>query len=346
MAPIFAQVVVLSAMLGLLTACNDVQTRPQINIEGKTMGTFYSVKISGEIAQSPQQLQQEVDALLEQANDDISTYRKTSVLSRFNQYRGTQPQPIPQGMADIILQAQRIGRDTQGAMNITVGPLVNLWGFGPEKQPINIPSQAQIDGALKQVGLQHLKLISDNHGEWLQKDLPDLYVDLSTMGEGYGVDQLVNLMMRKGITNYLVSVGGAVSTRGVNGQGQPWRVAIQQPTDKENAVQALVDLQGYSISTSGSYRNYFELKGQRYSHVLDPVTGRPINHKLVSATVIATSALEADGWDTGLMVLGTEKALKLAEEKGLAVYLITKTDKGFSAVMTPQFKAFLLPNQH
>lgn len=221
MAPIFAQVVVLSAMLGLLTACNDVQTRPQINIEGKTMGTFYSVKISGEIAQSPQQLQQEVDALLEQANDDISTYRKTSVLSRFNQYRGTQPQPIPQGMADIILQAQRIGRDTQGAMNITVGPLVNLWGFGPEKQPINIPSQAQIDGALKQVGLQHLKLISDNHGEWLQKDLPDLYVDLSTMGEGYGVDQLVNLMMRKGITNYLVSVGGAVSTRGVNGQGQP-----------------------------------------------------------------------------------------------------------------------------
>ena len=139
MAPIFTQVVVIRTIHGLLTACNDVQTRPQINIEGKTMGTFYSVKISGEIAQSPQQLQQEVDALLEQANDDVSTYRKTSVLSRFNQYRGTQPQPIPQGMADIILQAQRIGRDTQGAMNITVGPLVNLWGFGPEKLPINLP---------------------------------------------------------------------------------------------------------------------------------------------------------------------------------------------------------------
>ena len=167
-----------------------------------------------------------------------------------------------------------------------------------------------------------------------------MYVDLSTLGEGYGADELVRLMNRNGITNYLVSVGGAVSSRGVNGQGKPWRVAIQKPTDRENAVQALVDLHGYGISTAGSYRNYFEQNGQRYSHVIDPTTGRPINHRLVSATVIAPTALEADGWDTGLMVLGTEKALKLAEEKGLAVYLISKTDDGFSAVMTPQFKAF------
>lgn len=346
MAHLFANGLLLSAVLGLLTACNDTETRQQIDIEGKTMGTFYSVKISGATTPNPHKLQQEIDALLEQANNDISTYRQTSVLSRFNQYRGSEPQPIPRGMADIILLAQRIGRDTDGAMNITVGPLVNLWGFGPEKQPTQIPTQDQIDSARQQVGLQHLTLISDNRGEWLQKDLPDLYVDLSTMGEGYGVDLLVNLMMRKGITNYLVSVGGAVSSRGVNGQGQPWRVAIQKPTDQENAVQALVDLQGYSISTSGSYRNYFEQGGQRYSHVLDPATGRPINHRLVSATVIATTALEADGWDTGLMVLGTEKALRLAESKGLAVYLITKTDQGFTAVMTPQFKAFLVPDQH
>lgn len=346
MAHLFANGLLLSAVLGLLTACNDTETRQQIDIEGKTMGTFYSVKISGATTPNPHQLQQEIDALLEQANNDISTYRQTSVLSRFNQYRGSEPQPIPRGMADIILQAQRIGRDTDGAMNITVGPLVNLWGFGPEKQPTQIPTQDQINSARQQVGLQHLTLISDSRGEWLQKDLPDLYVDLSTMGEGYGVDLLVNLMMRKGITNYLVSVGGAVSSRGVNGQGQPWRVAIQKPTDQENAVQALVDLQGYSISTSGSYRNYFEQGGQRYSHVLDPATGRPINHRLVSATVIATTALEADGWDTGLMVLGTEKALRLAESKGLAVYLITKTDQGFTAVMTPQFKAFLVPDQH
>jgi len=322
--------------ISVLSACKQETTvdvsRPFTTFEGKTMGTFYSVKISGALPETSQQLQQEIDALLEQANNEISTYRNDSVLSRFNRDTGTDPQPISNGMADIILAAQRIGRATGGAMDITVGPLVNLWGFGP-----------QIDEARRKVGLNHLRLISDHQGEWLQKDLPGLYVDLSTLGEGYGADLLAQLMTRKGITNYLVSVGGAISSRGVNGQGQPWRVAIQKPTDKENAIQAAVDLQGYGISTSGSYRNYFEQDGKRYSHVIDPATGRPITHQLVSATVIARTALEADGWDTGLMVLGTEKALKLAEQQGLAVYLITKTDKGFEAVMTPQFKAFLLP---
>lgn len=316
-------------------------TRPLTSLEGKTMGTYYSVKISGELPEDKTQLQQEIDALLEQANNDISTYREDSTLSRFNRYQGSDPQPIPSGMADIILIAQRIGRATDNAMDITIGPLVNLWGFGPQKQPVTIPTQEQIAQARKSVGLQHLTLISNSKGEWLQKDLPSLYVDLSTLGEGYGADLLAQLMTRKGITNYLVSVGGAISSRGVNGQGMPWRVAIQKPTDRENSVQAALNLQGYSTSTSGSYRNYFEQDGKRYSHVIDPATGHPINHTLVSATVIAKTALEADGWDTGLMVLGTEKALKVAEQHGLAVYLITKTENGFEAVMTPQFKAFL-----
>ncbi|EHD21081.1 MULTISPECIES: FAD:protein FMN transferase ApbE [Brenneria] len=333
-------------VLCLLTACDSAPQvaapRPLLTIEGKTMGTFYSVKISGEVAESKERLQQEIDGLLEQANDEISTYRNDSTLSRFNQYRGGEPRPVSNGMADIILAAQRIGRATDGAMDITVGPLVNLWGFGPQKQPTQIPSQQQIDLARQNVGLSHLRLLSDQRGEWLQKDLPDLYVDLSTLGEGYGADVLAQLMLRKGIANYLVSVGGAISSRGVNADGVPWRVAIQKPTDRENAIQAAVDLQGYAISTSGSYRNYFEQDGKRYSHVIDPASGKPITHQLVSVSVIAPTALEADGWDTGLMVLGTEKALKLAQQEGLAVYLITKTDKGFSAVMTPQFKSFLI----
>ncbi|WP_409307044.1 FAD:protein FMN transferase ApbE [Pectobacterium sp. B1J-3] len=336
---------ILGCLIGLLTACDNSppsSPRPLLTIEGKTMGTYYSVKISGELEDDKAQLQQEIERLLEQANDEISTYRAHSTLSKFNQYQGTDPQPISEGMADIILAAQRIGRATDGAMNITVGPLVNLWGFGPQKQPVTIPSQQQIDLAKQKVGLNHLTLFSDFRGEWLQKDRPDLYVDLSTLGEGYGADILAQLMTRKGITNYLVSVGGAISSRGINSEGKPWRVAIQKPTDQENAMQAAVNLQGYSISTSGSYRNYFEQDGKRYSHVIDPETGRPITHQLVSVTVIAPTALEADGWDTGLMVLGTEKALTIAEKQGLAVYLITKTDNGFSAIMTPQFKSFLM----
>jgi thiamine biosynthesis lipoprotein len=245
-------------------------------------------------------------------------------------------------MADIVSLSLRIGRKTAGAMDITMGPLVNLWGFGPDKQPVKEPTQAQIDAAKALTGLQHLRVIQKAEGAYLQKDLPGLYVDLSTVGEGFATDHLARLMEKEGINSYLVSVGGAVLTRGKNAQGQPWKVAIQKPTDRENAVQAVVDLQGHGISTSGSYRNYYELNGKRISHVIDPVTGRPIQHKLVSATVIATTALEADGWDTGLMVLGEEKAKALALRENLAVYLIEKQGEGFSSWMSPQFKAFIV----
>ena len=149
-------------------------------------------------------------------------------------------------------------------------------------------------------------------------------------------------MAQEGISRYLVSVGGALASRGMNADGQPWRVAIQKPTDRENAVQAIVDINGHGISTSGSYRNYYELDDQRISHVIDPQTGRPITHKLVSVTVIAPTALEADGWDTGLMVLGPQKAQQVVREQGLAVYMIMKEGDGFTTWMSPQFRAFLV----
>ena len=176
----------------------------------------------------------------------------------------------------------------------------------------------------------------------LQKDIPDLFVDLSTVGEGYAADHLARLMEQEGISRYLVSVGGALVSRGMNGEGKPWRVAIQKPTDRENAVQAIVDINGHGISTSGSYRNYYELDGKRISHVIDPQTGQPITHKLVSVTVIAPTALEADGWDTGLMVLGPEKAQQVVREEGLAVYMIVKEGEGFKTWMSPQFRTFLV----
>ncbi len=310
--------------------------------EGKTMGTFYRVSLASPPPAALVGLQEQISRLLDHDNHELSTYQQDSVLSRFNQYNGTAPQPISAGMADLISTALRIGAKTGGAMDITVGPLVNLWGFGPDKQPVSMPTQAQIDLARQRVGLRHLRLTEDVDGQWLQKDLPDLYVDLSTLGEGYATDHLAALMERRGITRYLVSVGGAVISRGLSPQDKPWRVAIQKPTDQAVEAQAIVDLQGHGISTSGSYRNYYELQGKRLSHIIDPATGRPIDHKLVSATVIATTAMEADGWDTGLMVLGTEKAQALAQQQGLAVYLITKTERGFAAWMSPQFKSFIV----
>ena len=331
----------------LLAACDDPQPSagPEgMVLEGRTMGTFWRVSLAGVPSERREALQKAVQQRLDEDDHELSTWKSDSVLSRFNQYRGTDPQPVSNNMADIVTLSLRIGQQTQGAMDITIGPLVNLWGFGPDKQPVKTPDAQQIAAARALTGLQHLQVINRAGQAYLQKDLPALYVDLSTVGEGFATDHLARLMEQEGINNYLVSVGGAVLTRGKNAQGRDWQVAIQKPTDKENAVQAIVDLQGHGISTSGSYRNYYELEGKRISHVIDPASGQPIQHKLVSATVIATTALEADGWDTGLMVLGTERAKALALRDKLAVYLIFKQGDHFESWMSPQFTAFIAPS--
>ncbi|MCT4716508.1 FAD:protein FMN transferase ApbE [Enterobacteriaceae bacterium H18W14] len=328
----------------LLAGCDNkaVKNETGLVLEGKTMGTFWRVSLAGVDKARQDELRAKIQAQLDGDDRLLSTYKSDSALSRFNQSRSTEPYPVAEAMSDIVTTSLRIGAKTDGAMDITVGPLVNLWGFGPDKQPVKIPNQAQIEAAKALTGLQHLTVINKAGQQWLQKDLPGLYVDLSTIGEGYAADHLARLMEQNGVSRYLVSVGGAVVTRGTNAEDKAWRVAIQKPTDRENAVQAIVDLNGHGISTSGSYRNYYELEGKRLSHVIDPTTGAPVQHKLVSATVIAPTAMEADGWDTGLMVLGTEKAKQVAQKEGLAVYLITKEGKGFTTWMSPQFKTFLL----
>lgn len=346
-----ARVALLAATI-FFTGCDNAPDAAQtlvaapVVLEGKTMGTFWRVSVVGVDAKSASALQTKIQTQLDADDQLLSTYKNDSALMRFNQSKSLSPWPVNEAMADIVTSALRIGQKTQGAMDITVGPLVNLWGFGPDKQPVQIPTQAQIDAAKANSGLQHLTVINQGKQQYLQKDLPDLFVDLSTVGEGYAADHLAQLMEREGIARYLVSVGGALNSRGMNAEGHPWRVAIQKPTDRENAVQAVVDINGHGISTSGSYRNYYELNGKRLTHVIDPQTGRPIEHNLVSVTVIAPTALEADGWDTGLMVLGTEKAKEIVRREGLAVYMIIKEGEGFKTWMSPQFESFLIREQN
>jgi thiamine biosynthesis lipoprotein len=315
-------------------------------LDGKTMGTFWRVSVIGVDEAKAQALRAKVQAQLDADDRLLSTWKNDSALMRFNHAADTRPWPVSEAMADIVTLSLRIGAKTHGAMDITVGPLVNLWGFGPDKQPVATPDAQAIAAAKARTGLQHLQVINQSGRQFLQKDIPDLFVDLSTVGEGYAADHLARLMEQEGISRYLVSVGGALVSRGMNGEGKPWRVAIQKPTDRENAVQAIVDINGHGISTSGSYRNYYELDGKRISHVIDPQTGQPITHKLVSVTVIAPTALEADGWDTGLMVLGPEKAQQVVREQGLAVYMIVKEGEGFKTWMSPQFKSFLVSEKN
>ena len=324
------------------TSVSTTEQAPVTVLEGKTMGTFWRASVINLDSRHAAELRQRIQAQLDADDMLLSTWKNDSALMRFNHSRSTSPWPVSEAMADIVTLSLRIGAKTQGAMDVTVGPLVNLWGFGPDKQPVKIPDRAQIDAAKARTGLKHLTVINQSGTQYLQKDLSDLFVDLSTVGEGYAADHLARLMEQEGISRYLVSVGGALVSRGMNANGQPWRVAIQKPTDKENAVQAIVDINGHGISTSGSYRNYYELEGKRISHVIDPATGEPIQHKLVSVTVISPTALEADGWDTGLMVLGPEQAKEVAREQGLAIYMIIKDGDGFKTWMSPQFETFLV----
>ena len=331
-------------MLAMVAGCDKppAAEHPMLEIHGRTMGTFYGVKVVGDFPGGQQALQTQVDSLLKHYNDEISTYDPNSSLSKFNQQQTTAPFPVSQDMADIVISAVRVGQRTQGVLDVTVGPLVNLWGFGPDRRPVKIPTDAQITAARQRVGIQRLHVdVSADHAE-LRKDIPNMYVDLSTVGEGFGADKIADFLESRGVHNYLVEIAGASRSRGVNAKGEPWKLAIQKPTDELDEVQAIVKPDGRAISTSGSYRNYYELNGQRYSHIIDPSTGKPITHRLVSATVITPTALEADGLDTALMVMGPEKAMAFAKQQHLAVYLVIKTDKGFKAEYSETFKPYLV----
>ncbi|VFP84643.1 FAD:protein FMN transferase (plasmid) [Candidatus Erwinia haradaeae] len=316
----------------------------EIILIGHTMGTAWKVTLPGVNRIKQDFLRYKIQKLLDYDEQQISTWKRNSEITRFNQYRGNQPQPVSVEIADLVTQALRVGNKTHGAMDITIGTLVNLWGFGPIGAPSKTPTQHQIDTARTFTGLANLQVIHLANQSYLHKSLPEVCVDLSSVGEGFAVDHLVGLIEKEGIYNYLVSVGGAVRTHGYNTKGKPWRIAIQKPTDLENTVQDVIILNGHSISTAGTYRNYYELDGKRLTHLINPVTGRPIQNHLVSVSVIANTALEADCWDSGLLILDMEKAQMLAKKHQKAVYLISQTGDKFTSWISPQFLYFLSPS--
>ncbi|MDP5292637.1 FAD:protein FMN transferase [Oceanimonas sp. CHS3-5] len=326
----------------LLAACQPTsEPRPQLHLTGNTMGTYYSIKIVGADDSRSEALQAEIDRRLEQVNDHMSTYREDSELSRFNRHDDDTPVAVSADTAKVVTAALQLGRLTEGALDVTVGPLVNLWGFGPDARPTHIPSDEQLAEVKARTGLEHLSVHTTAEGEFLQKSLPGLYVDLSSIAKGFGVDAVSEYLSEQGLTNHLVEIGGEVKTRGLNAHGQDWRIAVEKPGPGTGMVQQVVAIAGTSVATSGDYRNYYELDGKRLSHTMDPATGKPITHRLASVTVIHPSCMIADGLATALTVMGTERALAFAERRGLAVYLLTKTDDGFRVDMSSAFQKYL-----
>ncbi|TAA47561.1 FAD:protein FMN transferase [Corallincola spongiicola] len=331
------------ALFGLaffISACGPSHTPPEaVRLAGSTMGTFYHITL---VVDNPLQdtaaLQKQIDQRLELVNDQMSTYRQDSELSRFNQYQGLQPFTVSAATSEVVKEALRLGEQTKGALDVTIGPLVNLWGFGPQARPEETPTAAEIAEAKARMGYQQLTVTAAHS---LQKSAVDLYVDLSAIAKGYGVDSVADLLDSLGYRNYLVEVGGELRTRGDNLQGNKWRIAVEKPDTQSRMVQRIIEPGDNAVATSGDYRNYFEDGGIRYSHTIDPETGHPINHRLVSATVIAPSCMTADGLATALMVMGPEKGRLFAEQHQLPVLMIVKTDDGFVEYTSPSFEQYL-----
>lgn len=330
-----ANIFALFMLVCLLAGCTD--TPEEIYLSGHTMGTTYNIKFVAEGDVDAETLHNEVDVLLVKINKLMSTYDPDSELSHFNQWQSTKPFTLSQETLFVLREAKRLGSMSHGVLDVTVGPLVNLWGFGPKAKPDKRPSAQVVSEVKKRIGLDKLILLEGA----ARKTQTDLYVDLSTIAKGYGVDKVAELLEQSHISNYLVEIGGEMRVAGHKSSGERWRIAVEKPVSNERSVQEIISIGDNAIATSGDYRNYYEEQGVRYSHLIDPRTGSPIQHNLVAVTVVHPSSMTADGLATALIVMGKDGALALAEQNALAVLLITKENGEFKEYTTAQFRPFI-----
>jgi len=329
------------ALLLLAGAGCSTEGEQLLLVSGTTMGTTYVVKLAGTLPDLDEKLlQAEVDRILRTVDGRMSTYRPDSELSRFNASAGTNWFEVSPETREVVAAARRVSRVSAGAFDATVGPLVELWGFGPSGARQDVPAEDELEATLGRIGWELVE--SRVSPPALRKLHPEVSVDLGGIAKGFGVDAVARYLADLGVRNFLVEIGGELRARGRNAAGEPWQVAIEQPSSTGRSAQRIIRLADRAIATSGDYRNYFERDGRRYSHVIDPHTGRPVEHGVVSAVVLAPSAMEADAFATALMVLGPDEGLRLAEEQRLAVQMIVRTGDELSVFSNPAFEREVL----
>jgi len=313
-------------------------------LDGLTMGTSYQVQIVDMPAGiAAEDLAADIGQLLTRLDTEtFSTYASNSELSRFNRHGVNVPFIASDEMIEVLLLAQEVSALSGGAFDVTVGPLVNLWGFGPDLSVFEmVPSQAQLDEAMQRIGFQFLRISPSNREI---RKTRDVYVDLSAIAKGYAVDKLAEFLDQKGIENYFLEIGGELKIKGSKPGNTGWVPAIESPIDAASQVYQIFYSRGDNIAVAGSgdYRNYFEEGGQRYSHEIDPRSGRPVTHSLAAAYVIDESTARADALATTYMILGLEAARTLAARQGQAVYFIYKSEpEGFEDFVSPEFQLYL-----
>lgn len=319
-------------LVATLTGCGQSIER----FGGPTMGSSYTVQyVTTGKAPDTAKLKTEVETILASLDEQFSTYRDDSVVSRFNALPAGSCMALPADMLKLWRYGEELSLQSGGGFDLTVEPLMNLWGFGPQSRREQVPAQVDLERERARVGHQHLRL----DGDRLCKDV-NVQLDFNSIVAGYAVDQVGARLAELGLTDYLVEITGELKAVGHKPDGSPWRIALEVPSgERERQVERSLVLDGFGLSTSGDYRNYFEERGQRYSHTFDPRSGKPVGHALAAVTVADAQALRADGLSTLLMVLGPEEGYTFAERNGLAAFFIVHQGEGFVTRMTPRFEA-------
>ncbi len=327
------------SLLLFLVGCNR---QPELlSISGIEMGTSYHIKVAVPDSVDEDKMTLEVRERLRKIDRLMSTYKKDSDVSRFNAADVNQWVSVAPETVTVIELSLQISRLTQGAFDMTVAPLVELWGFGAsektEKQ--QLPDEDAIKQLLSVMGWDAVQI--QNQPPALLKTRP-VSIDLSAIAKGYAVDYIADYLKSVGVMCALVEIGGEVRALGDNRGQRNWLIGIEKPqAESRREVKEVISLKDIAVATSGDYRNYYEKEGQRYSHTISPHTGRPITHRLASVTVLAKTAAEADAYATGISVMGPEKGLQFAQKQGFAAYLIIKSDEGFVVAKTEPFEHYL-----
>ena len=308
-----------------------------VEFSGAVQGTTYHIKLGAECKTTDlEALKKNIDQLFADIDLKLSNYREESEISRFNQQKTLDWVPVSRELPYLIQLAQGVSQKTNGCFDLTIKPIFDLWGFS--KTENRIPSEAEIEQSLAHVGMNKVEV--DSSGSRLRKRDAAVQVDLSSVGQGFTVAALSKLLESAGIQNYLVEVGGEMKVKGHKSDGNPWRVAVEKPTPYTREVQRILDIHqesGTAIMTAGTYRHFFEENGQVYSHILNPHTGRPVTHKLLSVTILHEDPTLADVWDTALLCVGEIEATRITEEEHLRTLLIYKDNNEFREFMSTGF---------
>jgi FAD:protein FMN transferase len=323
----FILLLLLVSAMAVRAAGND-----GVMLQGVAQGTTWHVKFVAPAAEFDSEgLQSDLKKKLAEIDSQMSTYRADSEISRFNRSPANEWFTVSRAVADVVTKSREISEQSGGAQDITVGPLVQLWHFGPKdsatsgkRVEFTLPTDAQIQSARERVGFKKLEVRTDPPA--LRKKMDGLEVDLSSIASGYTIDRLAGIMRDHRVKDFMIELGGELCAAGTRPDGTAWRIAIERPLAEKREMEAAVPLVNAAMATAGGSRHFFEYKGKQYSHIIDPATGRPVGHTLASVTVAADKCLDADGWDTPLMVLGPERGSEVAERLGIAAMFVSHAE--------------------